>query len=266
MTRRLWWGLAAAATYAAVALVFAGNGPVLPLYDTGPLPSEPYRWVDPPPELAAGNLAPEGTKQEVALTEDAGSVASSIVTPDGQAALVLRQGSFGPKLGEIAVMVDIQPADPERIDEPPASTGYDGNAYVITATYAKDGSTATLLNPGTVVLRSPLGGTRLLRHQPGTGWVSVGEETPIAASLQVFGETTQLGTFVVGLTIHGKPFPTLPVSLGATAVAVAAAGYVARRSRSKKRPQSRRERRAAAQGKPAGPKAPSRTASRKKGR
>ena len=127
------------------------------------------------------------------MTEDAGSVSSSVVTPDGQGAVVVREGGFAAKLGEIAVMVDIQPKDPATMDEPPPSTAYDGNAYVITATYAKDGPTATLQQPATVVLRSPLGGTQLLRHQPGTGWARIGDETPVAASLQVFGETTRLG-------------------------------------------------------------------------
>ena len=245
--RRLTFGVAFIAVYLTSALLLAGRGPVLPLYDTGPLPSEPYRWVNPPEEFQAGNLAPEGTRQEVALTEK-GSVSATVVTPDGQAYLALREGSFAAKLGEIAVMVDIQPKDPATLGEPPPATRYDGNAYVMTATYAKDGSTAELVTPATVVLRSPLGGTRLLRHEPSVNWVEISEATAVSASLQVFAETTRLGTFVAALTLHGKPFPWLPVSLGASAVAVAAGWYAASRARAKKQPPNRQARREAARG------------------
>lgn len=261
--RQLLLGLAIAAAYVAVTVGVIGDGPVLPLYEIGPI-NAPYRWVDPPPELRNGNIAPEGTKQEVAMT-DVGTVQASVITPDGQAAIVFRQGAFPTRLGEIAVMVDVQPKDPATLGEPPPQTAYDGNAYVVTANYAKDGSTAELVQPATVVMKAPLGGTRLLRQQPGSGWVEVSEPTAVPMSLQVFGETTRLGTFVAAATIHGKPFPTLPVSLGASGVAVAAALYVARRRASRKSA-SRRDRRAASRGKTAGPASPSRTASRRKRR
>lgn len=256
-------GLAIATGYVAITLGFVGDGPVLPLYEFGPI-NEPYRWVDPPPDLQAGNIAPEGTKQEVAMT-DVGTVQASVITPDGQAAIVFRQGAFPRRLDEIAVVVDVQPKDPATLGEPPPRTAYDGNAYVVTAVYAKDGSTAELVGPATVVLKAPLGGTRLLRQQPGTGWVEVSEPTAVPMSLQVFGETTRLGSFVAAVTIHGKPFPTLPVSLGASGVAVLAALYVARRRGSKRAP-PRRDRRAAVQGKTEGPRSPSRTAARRKKR
>jgi hypothetical protein len=248
--RRLAWGAPFIGIYVIVAVLLAGHGPVLPLYDAGPIAPQPYRWVDPPPEFEAENVAPEGTRQEVAMT-DVGTVASSIVTPDGQAAFVLREGSFPTRLGEIAVMVDIRPADPTKIGEPPRGTRYDGNAYTITATYAKDGSTAELANPATVVLRSPLGGTRLLRLEPATGWTEINDATPVAASLQVFGETTKLGTFVAAQTDHGGGFPTLTVSLVASGAAIVAAWFVAAHTRAWKLQLPRRDRRAAA--KTAGP-------------
>ena len=249
--RRLIWGLLAAGAYLAVAIGLAGNGPVLPLYDTGPLPVEPYRWVKPPPEFAAANVPPEGTKQEVAMT-DVGTVAAQVITPDGQAVIALREGSFSPRLGEIAVLVEIQPIDPATVDEPPAGVRYDGNAYRITATYAKEGAPAALVNPGTVILRSALGGTRLLRHQDGTGWIEVSAQ-PVAASLQVFGATNALGVFVAGLTLHGKPFPWVWVSLGTSVIAIGAGWFAAGRMRKRKLAQApRRDRRQArAKGGPA---------------
>ena len=246
--RRLTWGLLAAGAYLAIAIGLAGNGPVLPLYDTGPLPIEPYRWVKPPPEFAAANVPPEGTKQEVAMT-DIGTVAAQIITPDGQGVIALRQGSFGPRLGEIAVMVEIQPLDPATLDEPPEGVGHDGNAYRISATYAKEGAPAALVSPATVILRSALGGTRLLRHQDGTGWIEISGQ-PVAASLQVFGETNTLGVFVAGLTLHDKPFPWVWVSAGASVVAIGAGWFAAGRMRKRKLEQaSRRERRQAARAK-----------------
>ncbi|MGH2727343.1 MAG: hypothetical protein ACRDKS_10285 [Actinomycetota bacterium] len=247
--RRLLLGVVAAAAYVAAAVGLAGNGPVLPLYDGNLLPPEPYRWVNPPPDLAGTNVSPEPTRQEVALTES-GSVSASIVTADSQAALVVRDGSFAARLGEIAVIVEITPLDPETIGSPPAAVGYDGNAYRITATYAKDGAEAVLTTPVTVVLRSPLGGTRLLRRD-GSTWTEISAQ-PVAASLQVFGETTQLGTFVAGQTIHpkGPAFPWLPVSLGASGVAAIAAWFSAAHLRRRKS-LPRRDRRAAARGKTA---------------
>jgi hypothetical protein len=241
--RRLGLGLLAAGVYVASAVGFAGDGPVLPLYEGVPL-DMPYRWVNPPPEFAAGNVPPVPTKQEVAMTET-GTVSASVLTDDGQAALVLREGAFAPRLGEIVVIVEIVPLDPATVDDPPEAVRHDGNAYRMTATYPKENAPASLAVPATVVLRSPLGGTRLLRHD-GTSWAEISAQ-PVAASLQVFGETSTLGIFVAGQTIHGKPFPWLPVSLGASGVTVLAALYAARRSRSAKRAatQPRRVRRAA---------------------
>jgi hypothetical protein len=246
--RRLIWGLLAAGAYLATAIGLAGNGPVLPLYDIGPLPIEPYRWVKPPPEFAAGNIPPEGTKQEVAMT-DIGTVAAQVITPDGQAVLALREGSFGPRLGEIAVMVEIQPLDPAPIDEPPEGVRHDGNAYRFAATYAKEGAPAALVGPATVILRSALGGTRLLRHQDGAGWIEVSAQ-PVAQSLQVFGETNALGVFVAGQTIHAEPFPWVWVSVGASVVAIGAGWFAAGRMRERKRSRApRRDRRQAARAK-----------------
>jgi hypothetical protein len=245
--RRLLFGLAAAGFYLAAALTFARDVPVLPLYETTNI-DLPYRWVNPPPEFAGGNIPPEGTKQEAAMT-DIGTVAASVITADGQAAFVLREGSFAPRLGEIAVLVEIQPLDPAAVDEPPEGVRYDGNAYRISATYAKEGVPAALVNPATVVLRSPLGGTRLLRHQEGTGWIEISAQ-PVAASLQVFGETNVLGTFVAAQTIHSKPFPWVWVSVGASVVAIGAGWFAAGRMRKRKLAQApRRDRRQAARAK-----------------
>ncbi len=247
--RRIFLGLVAAAVYVAAAVGLAGDAPVLPLYDGNLLPPEPYRWVSPPPDSAATNVTPEPARQEVALTET-GSVSGSIVTSDSQVALVVRDGSFAARLGEIAVIVEITPLDPATIGPPPMKVRYDGNAYRITARYAKSGADAPLANPGTVVLRSPLGGTRLLRRQD-PSWTEISAQ-PVAASLQVFAETTDLGTFVAGQTIHAIPssFPWLPVSLGAAGVAAIAAWFSAAHIRRGRKAPPRRDRRAAMKGKP----------------
>ena len=263
--RRLIWGLLAVGAYLAIAIGLAGNGPILPLYDTGPLPSAPYRWVKPPPEFTTGNIPPEGTKQEVAMT-DIGTVAAQVITPDGQAVLALRDGSFAPRLGEIAVLVEIQPLDPAAVDQPPPEVRYDGNAYRITATYAKEGAAAALVNPATVVLRSPLGGTRLLRHQEGVGWIETSAQ-PVAASLQVFGETDTLGTFAAAQTMHSKPFPWVWVSVGASVVAIGAGWFAAGYLRKRKRARApRRDRREAARAKGGGSTAKPRPAPKRRKR
>lgn len=253
--RRLVLGLVGAGAYVCVAVGLAGDGPVLPLYDGNLLPPEPYRWVNPPPRFAEGNVPPEPTTQEVALA-DTGSVSASIVTKDGQAAVVVRDGSFPPRLGEIAVLVEITPLDPAAIGPPPsARVGYDGNAYRFTAKYAKEGAEATLSQPVTIVLRTAVGGTRLLRRDA-RDWTEISAQ-PVPTSLQVFGESPQLGVFVAAQTIHDKGggFPVLPVSVGATAAAAVVTWYSVAHLRQRKA-LPRRDRRAAGRGKPTTPQRP----------
>jgi hypothetical protein len=219
--------------------VWSPGSPTRPLFDvTGP--PAPYRWVNPPPEYATGNLKPEGTTHDLVLGP-AGSDASSIATGDGQAAIVLKEASFAARQGETAVVVKIDPLDPATIGTPPTGSRYDGNAYRFLAAYKKSGVEAKLAQGATVVLQFPIVATKLLRRD-GTVWTDL-KANPVSVSLQVFATSTQLGVFVAA----GPPIPSgepkkgkfpaaLVISLGAAAAAVVA-GLIARtRARKRRKP------------------------------
>ena len=237
MRRRALWGAAALAAYVAV-VIWTPGSPSRPLFDvSGPPP--PYRWVNPPPQFAAGNQKPEGTSHDLVLGS-AGSDAASIATADGQAAIILKEGSFAARKGETVVVVKIDPLDPATIGPPPSGLRYDGNAYRFLAAYKRSGVEAKLAQADSVVLQFPIVATKLLRRD-GTVWTDL-KADPISVSLQLFAPTTQLGVFVAA----GPPIPTgtpkskgkfpaaLVISLGA-AVAAVIAGLIARTRASKRR-------------------------------
>ena len=235
--RRLAVGVGIAAVYAAVVLAGVGPVPVRPLYD-GLAPPQPYRYVNPPDEFKDSNEPPLTARREVELT-DLGSAAASIATDDGQAALVLKEGSVAPKAGEKTVRVEIAPLDPERIGPAPDGLTYDGNAYRFTVTYPAGGTAAAISSPVTVVLRFPAFATKLFRRE-GRSWVDM-QATPVIASLQVFADSSAVGVFVAAGP-HTTSRRTLWIALasGGAAVAGIAAALIARRSREQRRKRSRR--------------------------
>jgi hypothetical protein len=234
--RRALWGLAALGAYLAVA-IFSPGSPSRPLFDvSGPPPA--YRWANPPSPYAAGNVKPEGTTHDLILGSS-GSDAASIATGDGQAAIVLKEGSFAPLQGEKAVVIKIDPLDPVTIAPPPGGLRYDGNAYRILAAYKKSGVEAKLMQPATAVLSFPIVATHLFRRDANV-WTDL-KANPVSVSLQIFATTTQLGTFVaVGPPLADNPpkkgkFPAaLVISLGAAGAAVFA-GLIGRTRARRKR-------------------------------
>jgi hypothetical protein len=230
--RRLAFGVAAASAYVTVVVAGVGPVPVRPLYD-GLAPPVPYRYVTPPDEFKDSNEPPLPARQEVELT-DLGSAAASIATDDGQAAIVLREGSIAPKPGERRALVEITPLDPERVGPPPDGLQYDGNAYRYRVTYASSGTEAALATPVTVVLRFPAFATGLFRRDRNR-WADM-QATPVAASLQVFADTPRLGMFVAAGP-HTKSNRALLIGIasGVAALTAIAAALLARRARDQKR-------------------------------
>lgn len=228
-------GAAVLAGYVAVALVTPG-GPTRPLFD-GIAPPAPYRWVNPPPDFAPGNGKPESASHDLALGAS-GSDASSIATPDGQAAIVLKEGSFAARKGEKTVVIRIDPLDPATFGRPPSEQRYDGNAYRYVAAYKSSGEEAKLTQPATVVLQFPIVSTHLLRRD-GNAWTDL-KANPVSASLQIFATSATLGVFVatgppLPESEPSRGFPTaLVISIGAGAAAVVA-GLVTRMRQNKRR-------------------------------
>lgn len=210
------WGLAATICYlAAGALVWPAN-PIRLLYE-GEAPPPPYRWVRPPANLPEPNQPPAPGVGEIPLTPT-GSQSASILTDDGQAALILRFGAIAPLVGASKVRVRITPLDPRSVAPPPAGLVFDGNAYRMEATY-DTGGPATLAKLVTPVLRYPRHATALLRFSE-AGWIDLhGRVVP--GSLQLFGPADTLGVFVAA-----APPGTPPIPWATYAPAAAAAGLV----------------------------------------
>jgi hypothetical protein len=196
------WGLAAAICYLVVGAQLWPGNPLRLLYE-GEAPPLPYRWVRPPANLPEPNQPPSSGAGEIPLTPT-GSQSASILTDDGQAALILRFGAIAPRAGASAVTVKIVPLDPRSIAPPPDKLGFDGNAYRMEASY-NTGGPATLVKPVTPVLRYPKHATVLLRFS-GSGWVAL-ETHVVAGSLQMFGPTDMLGIFIAAAPPSGAPGP-----------------------------------------------------------
>jgi hypothetical protein len=228
--QRLAWGLVASICYLAVGAQVSSVHPLRLLYE-GEAPPLPYRWVRPPANLPAPNQPPSSGTGDIPLTP-AGSQSASILTDDGQAALILRFGAIAPRAGASAVKVTITPIDPRSVAPPPATLAFDGNAYRMDATY-NTGGAVTLLKPVTPVLRYPKHATVLLRFSE-SRWVAA-ETHVVAGSLQLFGPTDMLGVFVAAAPPNVAPAAWAPYAVGAAAaglvVAVAAMILARRRSR-----------------------------------
>lgn len=244
--RRVLLGGLILAGYIAVAIVMPG-APSRPIFDIQGPPA-PYRWVNPPPEFAQGNMKPESAAHDLPLGAS-GSDAASIATPDGQAAVVLKEGTFAPRKGEKTIVIRIDPLDAATIASPPSGLRYDGNAYRFIAAYKLSGEEAKPVLAATAVLQFPLVATHLLRRD-GNVWTDL-KANPVSVSLQIFATTTQLGVFAaagppLADDTPGRGFPTaLVLSIGAGGAAVVAGLFTRmrqnkrRRSRAKSKPKGK---------------------------
>jgi hypothetical protein len=185
------WGAIAIAAYAAAAAFTAGRLPVRPLFD-GLAPPAAYNWVSPPPGQQ-NQASPTGASEKLPL-KPAGTDEISVATSDGQATLILPAGAFARHGKDADVRVDIAPLDPARYGSPPQRLAYQGNAYSIKATYEPGNTTAELALGATMLLTYPTNATKILRRS-GSAWSQLAT-TDVAASLQVFARTKQLGVFV----------------------------------------------------------------------
>src|SRR5207342_2689001 len=108
-SRALGAGLAIALVYAATAILSGHLSPLSsgPLLD-GLAPPTAYRWVKPPPELAATNQEPTPGTFTVKLG-NGGSKTAVFTTDDAQVTLILPEGSFADAEGQRSVQVAVDP-------------------------------------------------------------------------------------------------------------------------------------------------------------
>ena len=203
-SRALGAGLAIAVVYALTAMWSGHLSPLArrPLLD-GLAPPTAYRWVQPPPELAATNQKPSTGTFTVELGKD-GSKTAVVTTDDAQVTVILPAGSFASAEGQRSVEVTVEPlaGAAAHPDEPLHVVG---NVYLLDATYRPSGDEAKLANLATVVLVYPLlandhGSHSIIWSTTGDRWKAL--ETDDLPSIQQAGaDIRELGY----VSVAGQP-------------------------------------------------------------
>lgn len=243
MARRVTFGTLAIAVYLATFwAVSSGLPAVRPLYD-GLAPPAPYRYVEPPSDLAADNQRPLPAVGTLIL-EGKGSRARQVETGDTQAIVVFPDLAFAAREDETDVTVRVTPLGASRLPQAPGELVITGNAYRVTAVYSRSKDPAELDRPATIVLRYPIHDSAMLRLD-NRRWRTIGSQAA-QASLQIFAETKALGTFATaGVPQPGRQW--IAYAAAAAGVVAGAGGYLAgkrRAERRTKRPRKRVPRRA----------------------
>jgi hypothetical protein len=164
-------GMAIVAVYlAAVALTGATrHDDARPLYD-GFTPPPTYRFVDPPPFFASGNVAPRDLATSIALGPD-GSDAAGFATPDGQFVVSLAPGAIAAAPGATTVAVRVTPLAPRHLAPVPGGLRANGNAYRVDMMYQPSGVNIThFAKAGTLLLEIPEIGKDLFVSADATTW------------------------------------------------------------------------------------------------
>jgi hypothetical protein len=200
-------GLAVVLVYLGGAVV-SGRASILarrPLLD-GLAPPTPYRWVNPPPELAAANKPPASARFTVDLGPN-GSQLGAFSTSDGQLNLVLSEGAVPPRPGQSGVEVTVEPVDPAPLGPVPDGLVAAGNAYRIRAAYRPSGvEVETLGGQCSVGLVYPLlsnavanpGGHVVLSSADGRAWEPL-PSTDTPGTHQVSAGLPRTGYVLVGV-------------------------------------------------------------------
>ena len=256
-SRALGAGLAIAVVYAATALWSGLLSPLArrPLLD-GLAPPTAYRWVKPPPELAATNQKPAPGTFTVKLAND-GSKTAVFTTDDAQVTLILPAGSFADAEGQRTVEVKVEPIA-GAIAHPDDPLHVVGNAYLVEAIYEPSGDVAKLASLATVVMVYPLlandhGSHSIIWSKTAERWKAL--DTDDLPSIQQAGaDIDELGYLSVagqpaspsagsGTSGGGSSVATIAIVAGLIVLAVIAAALLRRGSRSEDRGLEERRRR-----------------------
>jgi hypothetical protein len=237
--------------------VVSGRASILarrPLLD-GLAPPTPYRWVNPPPDLAAGNKPPASTRFTVELTAN-GSRLGAFSTSDGQLNLVLSEGAVAARPGQTGVEVAVDPVDPATLGAAPSGLVVAGNAYRIRASYRPSGrkvealggqSSVGLVYPLLATAVADPGGHVVLSSADGRAWEQL-PSTDTPGTHQVSAGLKRTGYVQVGVApAQGSGSDPrdriLLLGTGIAVVIVVAALVLRLRERSRAGPPSRGRRR-----------------------
>jgi hypothetical protein len=153
-----------------------------PLYDSGPIVAEHYRYLHPPPGFTA--TKPPGIIDVTLGLEGGQSPAAAESTEENpaQAQLLAAQGAFTVPPGTTKVHLTIATVDPPTVA--PRGGTLDGNVYRFGVAALPSGTVMTL-KPGqqvTVVLRGPAGvANPVLELWDGSAWSKL-DTTPLGAN------------------------------------------------------------------------------------
>jgi hypothetical protein len=237
-------GVVVAALYAASAAVSGHLSPLArrPLLD-GLAPPTPYRWVDPPPELAGSNRAPTPATFRAQLGNE-GSRTAVFTTDDAQVTLILARGTFASAPGERFVEITVEPLAPSAVAAPEAPLRISGNVYLLEAAYRPSGDPAALEIDTRVVLTYPLlsndhGGHAVVLSTDGERWTAV-DTNDLPSIQQADGPIDALGYIAVAGTPAAAASPgggedggsaTATIVIVAALIVLAAGAAVALRGR-----------------------------------
>ncbi|MDQ1397535.1 MAG: hypothetical protein QOG64_2794 [Acidimicrobiaceae bacterium] len=204
LDRHLLVGAALVAVYLVVA-AFTLPGPLglRPLFDgfSGP---PPYRWVNPPKELAGSNQRPSRATKTIPLGPN-GSASSDTSTDDGQVLLSLPDGGLAPHPPDTAAVAAIDPIDPATLAPLPAPYTADGNAYHVTLTYTPSNTPVPeAAKQGSILLRYPSVATVMLFSPDGKAWQPI-DTVPSPGNLTVLGQFRTPGYYIAALNETAKP-------------------------------------------------------------
>ncbi len=147
--------------------VFLPSGPRPALFDGLPLPQEPYRYVNPPPDLASSNQPP-GSGQATLPVENGQVPGGGVQTSDGQVLVFFGLGALRASSGAQSVTFRIDPVtDPPA---PPPGSQIRGNVYRVSATEQPSGAAVTVVHGYNITMRYPPGPFKDLQLYDGSPW------------------------------------------------------------------------------------------------
>lgn len=130
-------GLAGLYLLAAVVTLVLSDRPFRPLFD-GLTPPMPYRWVNPPREVARDNQQPGSSSRELPFGPE-GSPFVSVTPEDGQAILLLEAKAVPPHPPDTALAVSVTPVDALTLGPLPEKMSPQSNAYRLELSYRPSG-------------------------------------------------------------------------------------------------------------------------------
>ena len=147
--------------------VLLPTGPRPALFDGLPLPQAPYRYVNPPRDLASSNQPP-GSGQTTLPVENGQVPGGGVQTSDGQVLVYFGLGALRASSGAQSVTIRIEPVtDPPA---PPPGSQLRGNVYRVGATEKPSGAAVTVVRGYNITMRYPPGPFQELQFYDGSSW------------------------------------------------------------------------------------------------